>query len=370
MRDTFIRVSTVKVFVLFVFETPSATFALPTSRNHGAQFASTHGSGASAFKLANEVKIDSVRAELANMLKSALTFGELTETSLWNYFFGISVLQVTLDVQQPPGSQRDIELWDSFTDNVQPQVCELLSSVLDTAMRSMWTTVLFTTSHGDQSASVFRAALPEITKVAAIHNSGFVNEGLCGIGMSWVETEPTTSLTERGESSETVVIATERDAVAFCASMYCIYDDVLADYGRWLSKRKPRGKSRAAQQFRYVESVRVHRNLHLGPNERGLNDGLWAVWGMPEMLSSLESLTNRLDHDLQNATQNAAGLAQIAFAIGAAVIAVLVGVEPIRKLLGISDSTTSSAAILGALVAIELVAFAAIFLVSRRRHRH
>ena len=295
--------------------------------------------------------------------------GTVCSVGVWSYFFGIVVVQITLDLHHPPRDVHELVQWDECTDAVQTHLQGSLAGALGYPVTSMWTTVLLLSEEREQLEDTIRPALSRLTKVKPVDRTGFVSTGLSGIGMSWVEVTNDVIADINAEQATDIIIATERDAISYCAGVYSLYDDVIADYGTWLAKRSSRRRSHSAAKFRYVESVRVHHNLHLGPNERGVNDTLWEVWGMPAMVRSLEASVERLEADIRNSTLRATALSQTALAIGAAIIAVLVGVSPVRSLLGLPDTARSSWLVLGVLVTVEASLLGVLFAVARWRRR-
>lgn len=361
-------VPSMKMCAYLVFDTPGLHWQLPDQVPNIARFASTRGAAVNQLPISADRELQSCHEVLIATAVKHFPFTEVERCDLRTYFFGITVLQYVLNVKIGPANQIELEQWDSSTDDLQDAVLESLTQLLGTSTHSMWTTVMFVSNAGEKMSSLMRQALPEATKTIHIDSSGFVNEGLCGIGMSWIELDDAVTTTDEPTPLD-VIITTARDAVASCAAVYSLYDRVVADYGRWLQKQNPRSRSGAATQFRYVESIRVHRNLRLGPSERGLNDGLWNVWGMPVMVSSLESLVDRFENETQSATQIAIGRAQNALAITAAMIVPFVSVDEIEGFLGDSVQLSSSA-IIAATALVEAVLALVIYAVARRRRRN
>jgi hypothetical protein len=362
-------VGRMRMSIFLVFHSPDKTHAPSSEGGRPAQFTSTRGQAASWLEISQSVDLSSINPPLQRETEDHFSFGHVKGLVLRTYLFGISILEVSVDINAEQIDQAVVETWDTHTDVLQKRITPLLEPVLGKTLSPMWTTVLFTTSTGDPSGESLQQALPRITKVAPLTTTGFVTRGCSGIGMSWVEVAQSDGRLTSGETYLDMVVGTERDAIAFCAGIYRLYDDIIADYGKWLTNRRSERASRSASEFRYIESIRVHRNLHLGPSERGLNSGLWDVWGMPEMVSNLESCVERLERDVQSAAQRATALAQNGLAIGAAVIAVLVGVDPVRTLLNLSDTARSSAIVLAILIGIEAVIVGLVVGVSRRSKR-
>jgi hypothetical protein len=92
------------------------------------------------------------------------------------------------------------------------------------------------------------------------------------------------------------------------------------------------------------------------------------------MVSSLESLVDRLDNETQSATQIAIGRAQNALAISAALIVPLVSVDEIQGFLDSSKhlaqlSDLSDLQVVAATALVEGLAALAIYAIARRRRR-
>lgn len=360
-------VPSMKMCAYLVFDTPGLYWHLSDQVHNVARFSSTRGAAVNQLPISADQDLQSCHDDLVAIAAKHLPFSEVEDCTLRTYFFGVSVLQYVLNVELGPVSQAKLEQWDSLTDVLQDAVLDSVAQLLETSTNSMWTTVMFVSSASEKMSSLMHQALPEATKTIHVDSSGFVNEGLCGIGMSWIELDD--AVTATGEPTPLdVIVATARDAIASCAAVYLLYDRVVADYGKWLQRQNPRSRSGAATQFRYVESIRVHRNLRLGPSERGLNDGLWEVWGMPVMVSSLESLVDRFENETQSATQIAIGRAQNALAITAALIVPFVSVDEIKGFLGDSVQFSSSS-IIAATALVEALLALAIYGVARRRRR-
>jgi hypothetical protein len=358
-----------KMCVYLLFDAPSAVFTPPTQRQASGLFRSTRGSAETWLSAAQEVLVPNCEHELKRTAEQHLTMGKVSGIGVWSYFFGIVVAEIILDVPRPPSDAHELALWDECTDAAQKDLEKSMGIAIGYPVTAMWTTVLLLSEEREQLDNTIRPALSSLTKVKPVDRTGFVSQGLAGIGMSWVEVTNDEIAGIDARQATNIIIATERDAISYCAGVYCLYDDVIADYGTWLAKRSSRRRSHSAAKFRYVASVRVHHNLHLGPNERGVNDTLWEVWGMPAMVRSLEASVERLEADIRNSTLRAAALSQTAFAIGAAVIAVLVGVSPVRSLLGLPDTAQSSWIVLSVLVIIEASLLTLLFAIARWRRR-
>jgi hypothetical protein len=361
-------VSGVKLCVLLVFDTPQIHWPLPEQQHSVAHFPSTRGAAATQLPISTSYDLHDIRGELVTAAEKLLNFAVVENYNLWTYFFGISVVQIVLDVERAPADESELELWDSLTDDLQRSISHHVEKSLNSPVTDMWSSTMYVGETGETSSPAIRRYLPEVTKTLPIAKSGFIDDGLCGIGMSWVEVDLSATPKVGEPSPLSVVTTTVRDAVAFCAVIYSLYDHVVAEYGTWLQKPNPRNRSSAATRFRYVESIRVHRNLRLGPNERGLNDGLWEVWGMPAMVSSLESLVDRFENETQSATQIAIGRAQNALAVTAALIVPFVSVDEIESFLGQSILLSRTEIVIATGVTEAAIALA-IYVVARRRRR-
>lgn len=354
--------------VLLVFDTPRLHWPLAEQNHAVAYFPSTRGASSTQLPITRLHDVGAVREHIVGSAHQLLNFGQVEDFSLHSYFFGISVAQLLVNVPQPPMSARDLEQWDSLTDSLQVSITDKVAEALAVPATAMWSTVAFLSETGDASSPLMNRYLPELTKTLRIPESGYIDDGLCGIGMSWVQLDGTARNDTGQPAPLDVVVSTFRDAIAFCAATYSLYDKVVADYGKWLQRLNPRSRSLSSTRFRYVESIRVHRNLRLGPNERGLNEGLWEVWGMPAMVSSLESLVDRLDNETQSATQIAIGRAQNALAVTAALIVPFVSVDEIQDFLG-SSANFSNIQIVAATALVEGLVALAIYAFARRRRR-
>lgn len=353
--------------LFLVFETPGLQWSLPDREHSVARFTSTRGAAAQQLPISRVRDAQGDLAGLVGFGESFLPFARVEDCKLCTYFYGITVLQYLLAIGDGPLNKVELELWDSLTDDLQQALHVSVTQILGTPANAMWTTVLYVSTVSEDRSTVMSSCLPEVTKTNSLPSSGFVNSGLCGIGMSWLELDEEVSKPDEPTSLE-VVTTTARDAVAFCAAIYSLYDRAVADYGQWLVNRNPRSRSGAATRFRYVESIRVHRNLRLGPSERGLNDGLWEVWGMPVMVSSLETLVDRFENETQSATQIAIGRAQNALAITAALIVPFVSADEIGGLLG-ESARPSTGAIVASTAVIEAAIALLIYALARRRRR-
>lgn len=354
--------------LLLVFESPSIQWPLPEQEHSVARFTSTRGAASQQLPISKVQEVQGGLAHLVALAENYLPFSKVEDCNLWTYFHGISVLQYRLDVGRGPESQVELEQWDSLTDDLQKDLHHSLAESLGIPVSAMWTTVMYVSNSSENASTVMRSYLPEVTKTKPLPSSGFVNAGICGIGMSWLELD-NVIMTQDEPTPLDVVVTTARDAVAFCAAIYSLYDRAVVDYGKWLQKRNPRSRSSAATRFRYVESIRVHRKLRLGPSERGLNDGLWEVWGMPELVSSLESLVDRFENETQSATQIAIGRAQNALAVTAALIVPFVSADEIEGLLSESVRPPTSAIVV-ATGLVEAAIALLIYAMARRRRRN
>jgi hypothetical protein len=363
-----------KMSVLLVFDTPRLQWPIAAQDHAVAYFPSTRGASSTQLPISRAHDAGPLREQIIDTAQQLVDFGQIEECSLYSYFYGISVVQLQVSISQAPTSEQDLERWDSVTDEIQRSVSENVERALGVHATAMWSTVAFISNTDDGSSSLMNSFLPELTKTLRIPGSGYIDDGLCGIGMSWVQLDGAARNEPGKPTPLEVVITTVRDAIAFCAATYSLYDRVVADYGKWLRRLNPRSRSISATRFRYVESIRVHRNLRLGPNERGLNEGLWEIWGMPAMVASLESLVDRLDNETQSATQIAIGRAQNALAISAALIVPLVSVDEIQGFLDSSKhlaqlSDLSDLQVVAATALVEGLAALAIYAIARRRRR-
>jgi hypothetical protein len=282
-------------------------------------------------------------------------FGKVLNVQVWSYFFGISVVEFRVEVSPTVINRAKILDWDNQTDFLQDSLMRHLEIHLPGKIMPRWSTSLFLGQSGDSMTTEVMNALPSVTRTVKASPSGFITKGLCGIGISCIEFDSgngSSTANSFSEDIESRIIETERNAVAFCAGVYHFHDRWLSEYSEVLAGTRRLKLSQSAMEFRYFESIRTNHDLHLGPNERTINDGLWEVCDMEKLTASVEASAGRLEKEMANRKGKVTGQMQIAVALQSAVIAALVAVRPIERTLKMEENFTSDVIVAAAIAAV------------------
>jgi hypothetical protein len=327
-----------------VFESDQLNLSLTTTTFDPARFGSTLGSAFSVIEIAKLSEDSELTGQIQTELTRNIGFGKVLNVQVWSYFFGISVVEFRVEVSPTVINRATILDWDNQTDFLQDSLMRHLEIHLPGKIMPRWSTSLFLGQSGDSMTTEVMNALPSVTRTVKASPSGFITKGLCGIGISCIEFESgngSSIANSLSEDIESRIIETERNAVAFCAGVYHFHDRLLSEYTEVLAGTRRLKLSQSAMEFRYFESIRTNHDLHLGPNERTINDGLWEVWDMEKLTASVEASAGRLEREMGNRQGKIMGQMQIAVALEGAVIAALVAVRPLERALKLEESFTS-----------------------------
>jgi hypothetical protein len=338
-----------------VFESEHLNLSLARKSFDPARFSSTLGSASSALEIAKPSEDLQLIRQIESDLVSNIGFGKVVNLQVWHYFFGIWVVEFRVDVAPTVVTRATILEWDNQTDYLQDLVAVHLELNLHEKVRPKWSTSLFLGQTGDSLNADVMNILPKVTRTVKASPSGFITSGLCGIGISCLEFDSAQVIPVTNSSIDEMksrIMETERDAVAFCAGVYRFHDRLLKEYTDLLAGTKKMKLSQSAMEFRYFESMRTNHDLHLGPNERTINDGLWEVWDMEKLTASVEASAGRLEKEMANRKGKVMGQMQIAVALQSAVIAALVAVRPIERTLKMEENFTSDVIVAAGIAAV------------------
>ena len=320
--------------------------------------------------LAVETQITS--APLCNMLSDlaakALGFGTLTQVSVWRHYFGIITVQIEVEVESSNITDQAILQWDQLTDPLQEVMKSDLNSALGDDLHEMWTTTVLLCESSELNTDLVMAKLPLLTKTRAIPKSGFINRGLCGIGISYLEYNQPQATEENSAAPVNLLTKSVRTTVAFCAGIYNFHQDVLVEYTKYFNDYQSKS-SKTATQFRYFESVRAYTEALLGPNERIVAESLWSVWDMEKEVESVARTAERLETEIAQTRQRSISHLGNSIAVCGAGIAVLVAVEPVRKLFDLPQCTMSNLAVLAGLATLQVLVVLGIVFSARRKRK-
>jgi len=327
-----------------VFESEHLNLSLARKSFDPARFSSTLGSASGALEIAKPSEDFQLIRQIESDLVSNIAFGKVVDLQVWYYFFGIWVVEFRVDIAPTVVNRATILEWDNQTDVLQDLVAAHLELNLHEKVLPKWSTSLFLGQSGDAMNADVMNILPKVTRTVKASPSGFITSGLCGIGISCLEFDSAQVVPATSSSIDEMksrIMETERDAVAFCAGVYRFHDRLLKEYTDLLAGTKKLKLSQSAMEFRYFESMRTNHDLHLGPNERTINEGLWEVWDMEKLTASVEASAGRLEREMGNRHGKIMGQMQIAVALEGAVIAALVAVRPLERALKLEESFSS-----------------------------
>lgn len=335
-----------------VFESEQLNLSLTVESSDPARFDSTMGSASGVIEIAKASEDPSLKHQIKSDLRRSIEFGEVSDVEVWHYFFGIYVVEYRVEVAPTVITQTMILEWDNQTDCLQDALIGRLKSNLAEEIRPRWSTSLFIGQSGDSMNDVVMNALPNVTRTVKAKPSGFITQGLCGIGISCIEFDPAQGYSTTNSSASDIknrIMETERNAIAFCAGVYHFHDRLLSEYKKVLDGTKKLKLSQSAMEFRFFESIRMNHDIYLGPNERSINDSLWEVWDMEKLTASVEVSAIRLEKEMDNRKKINQGQMQIALGFEAAVIAGLVAVRPLQRIFDLGTNLLSDLLVLGGL---------------------
>ena len=335
-----------------VFESEQLNLSVTVKSPAPARFRSTMGSASGVIEIAKSSNDSQLIEQIQNKLAQSIAFGEVSDVEVWHYFFGIYVVEFRVEVAPTVITQAMILDWDDQTDSLQDVLIGYLKSNVAEEIRSRWSTSLFIGQSGDSMNDVVMNTLPNVTRTVKARPSGFITQGLCGIGISCIEFDPAQDYSTANLSANDIknqIMQTERNAVAFCAGVYHFHDRLLSEYKEVLDGTKKLKLSKSAMEFRFFESIRMNHDMYLGPNERSINDSLWEVWDMEKLTASVEASAIRLEKEMDNRKKINQGQMQIALGFEAAVIAGLVAVRPLQRIFDLGTNLLSDFLVLGGL---------------------
>jgi len=335
-----------------VFESEQLNLSLTVESSDPARFDSTMGSASGVIEIAKASEDPSLKHQIKSDLRRSIEFGEVSDVEVWHYFFGIYVVEYRVEVAPTVITQTMILEWDNQTDCLQDALIGRLKSNLAEEIRPRWSTSLFIGQSGDSMNDVVMNALPNLTRTVKAKPSGFITQGLCGIGISCIEFDPAQGYSTTNSSASDIknqIMETERNAIAFCAGVYHFHDRLLSEYKKVLDGTKKLKLSQSAMEFRFFESIRMNHDIYLGPNERSINDSLWEVWDMEKLTASVEVSAVRLEKEMDNRKKINQGQMQVALGFEAAVIAGLVAVRPLQRIFDLGTNLLSDLLVLGGL---------------------
>jgi hypothetical protein len=328
------------------------------------------GTGASD-SLAIETQINStpLRNTLFELAVKNLSFGAVTQVSIWRHYFGTVTVQLEVEVDISNIADHAILQWDQLTDPLQETMKSVLTTALGDDLEEMWTTTLLLCESTEPNTDLIMAKLPFLTKTRSIPNSGFINRGLCGIGISYLEYDQPQATPEEHLAPPDVLAQSVRSTIAFCAGIYIFHQGVLAEYTKYFTDFQSKS-SKTATQFRYFESIRAYTEALLGPNERIVAEGLWSVWDMEKEVDSVAKTAERLETEIAQTRQRSISHLGNSIAICGAGIAALVAVEPVRKLFDLTQRTMSNLAVLAGLFTLQLLVITGIVFSARQKRKN
>ena len=305
---------------------------------------------------------------LSDLAAKVLGFGALTQISVWRHYFGIITVQIEVEVESSNITDQAILQWDRLTDPLQETMKPVLGTALEDDLHEMWTTTLLLCESTELNTDLVMAKLPLLTKTRAIPKSGFINRGLCGIGISYLEYNQPQVAEENGAAPVDLLTRSVRTTVAFCAGIYNFHQNVLVEYTKYFTDYRSKS-SKTATQFRYFESVRAYTEALLGPNERIVAENLWSVWDMEKEVDSVARTAERLETEISQTRQRSISRLGNSIAVCGAGIAVLVAVEPVRNLLDLPQRTVNNLAVLAGLSMLQVVVVVGIIFSARRKRK-